>query len=183
GTALLWAHLSGERAIAASATALAKYEQTAHGLTLDPVADDDLARLVPLLDQARTLPRGNGEPSWLPPLLSQREKLGASAQTVYRHALQFALLPRLMWPPETQLRGNMNREDFLYEATRVYLMLGNAGPLDVPLVRAWMKLDWETAYPGLGYAPLRDSLTQHLDALLAEPLPQMQLDGALLSQV
>jgi type VI secretion system protein ImpL len=183
GTALLWAHLSGERAIAASATALAKYEQTAHGLTLDPVADDDLARLVPLLDQARTLPRGNGEPSWLPPLLSQREKLGASAQTVYRHALQFALLPRLMWRLETQLRGSLNREDFLYEATRVYLMLGNAGPLDVPLVRAWMKLDWETAYPGLGYTPLRDSLTQHLDALLAEPLPQMQLDGALLSQV
>ncbi len=60
-------------------------------------------------------------------------------------------------------------------------MLGNAGPLDASLVREWMKLDWETAYPGLGYAPLRDSLLQHLDALLAEPLPQMQLDGALVA--
>jgi type VI secretion system protein ImpL len=183
GAALLWTQLAGQRAIEASSAALARYEQTARGLTLDPVAGDDLTRLVPLLDQARALPRAGEEPSWLPPLLSQREKLAASAQTVYRHALQFALLPRLMWRLETQLRGNLDREDFLYEATRVYLMLGNAGPLDVPLVTAWMTLDWETAYPGLGYAPLRDSLAQHLSALLAEPLPQMQLDGALLSQV
>ena len=49
------------------------------------------------------------------------------------------------------------------------------------LVHEWMRLDWETAYPGVGYAPLRDSLLQHLDALLAEPLPQMQLDGALVA--
>ena len=102
-------------------------------------------------------------------------------RTVYRHALQWALLPRLMWRLETQLRGNLNRADFLYEATRVYLMLGNAGPLDASLVREWMRLDWQAAYPGLGYAPLRDSLLQHLDALLAEPLPQIQLDGALVT--
>ena len=49
------------------------------------------------------------------------------------------------------------------------------------LVREWMRLDWQTAYPGLGYAPLRESLLQHLDALLAEPLPQMQLDGELVT--
>lgn len=183
GTTLLWAQSTGRREIDASATALARYEQTARGLPLDPVADDDVARLVPLLDQARALPRGNDEPSWLPPLLSQREKLGASAQMVYRHALQFALLPRLMWRLEAQLRGNLNREDFLYEATRVYLMLGNVGPLDRSLVSAWMKLDWETVYPGPAYAPMRDSLLQHLDALLTEPLPQVQLDGALVTQV
>ena len=86
-----------------------------------------------------------------------------------------------MWRLETQLRGNLSRPDFLYEATRVYLMLGNAGPLDASLVREWMKLDWQTAYPGLGYAPLREALLQHLDALLAEPLPQMQLDGELVA--
>ncbi len=180
---LLWARSIGQHEIDASASALAHYEQTAQGLKLDPVADDDLARLVPLLDQARALPRGSDEPSWLPALLSQRETLGASAQMVYRHALQYALLPRLIWRLEAQLRGNLNSEDFLYEGTRVYLMLGNAGPLDASLVDAWMKLDWETAYPGLGYASLRDSLLRHLDALLAEPLPQVQLDGALVALV
>jgi type VI secretion system protein ImpL len=174
-------HSAVEREIDASSAALAQYEQTARGMALDPVADDDLARLASLLDQARALPRGADEPTWLPAALSQRDKLDASARAVYRHALDFALLPRLMWRLETQMRGNLNRADFLYEATRVYLMLGNAGPLDRSLVREWMRLDWQAAYPGLGYASLRDSLLQHLDALLAEPLPQMQLDGALVT--
>jgi type VI secretion system protein ImpL len=180
--AMLWyVRSTGQREIDAVTAALAGYEQTARGLKLDPVADDDLARLAPLLNGARSLPHGADEPSWLPAGLSQRDKLDASAHTVYRHALQWALLPRLMWRLETQLRGNLNRADFLYEATRIYLMLGNAGPLDASLVREWMKLDWQTAYPGLGYTALRDSLLQHLDALLAEPLPQMQLDGALVT--
>ncbi len=179
---VLWqVHSTGQREIDASAAALAQYEQTARGIPLDPVADDDLARLASLLDQARALPRGADEPPWLPAALSQHDKLDASARVVYRHALDFALLPRLMWRLETQMRGNLNRADFLYEATRVYLMLGDAGPLDRSLVREWMRLDWQTAYPGLGYASLRDSLLRHLDALLAEPLPQMQLDGALVA--
>ena len=183
-SAVLWqAHRAGQREIDAASMALAGYEQTAGGLPLDPVADDDLARLAPLLDQARTLPRGSSEPPWLPAGLSQHEKLDASARVVYRHALEWALLPRLMWRLETQLRGNLNRPDFLYEATRVYLMLGNAGPLDASLVREWMKLDWESAYPGLGYAPLREALLRHLGALLAEPLPQVQLDGELVTAV
>ena len=52
------------------------------------------------------------------------------SRAVYRHALEWALLPRLVWRLEAQMRGNLSRPDFLYEATRVYLMLGNAGPLD-----------------------------------------------------
>ncbi|MEJ0018250.1 MAG: type VI secretion system membrane subunit TssM [Acetobacteraceae bacterium] len=179
---VLWqARSSGQRQIDASEAALARYEQTAGGLQLDPVADDDLPRLVPLLDQARALPRGSDEPAWLPVLLSQRDKLDASARTVYRHALEWALLPRLVWRLESQLRGNLNNPDFLYEATRVYLMLGNAGPLDAPLVREWMTLDWQAAWPGLGFVPLRDGLLVHLDALLANPLPQVQLDGELVA--
>ncbi len=183
-SAMLWqVYRTGQREIDAATAALAGYEQTARSLPLDPVADDDLARLAPMLDQARALPHGGGEPSWLPAGLSQREKLDASARAMYRHALEWALLPRLTWRLETQLRGNLNRPDFLYEATRVYLMLGNAGPLDASLVREWMKLDWQAAYPGLGYAPLREALLRHLDALLAEPLPQMQLDGELVVAV
>ena len=182
--ATLWqARNAGQREIAALAAGLAGYEQTAQGLPLDPVDDDDLARLAPLLDQARALPRGGDEPGWLPAVLSQRAKLDASARTLYRHALEWALLPRLMWRLETQLRGNLGNPDFLYEAIRVYLMLGNAGPLDRALVREWMQLDWEAAYPGLGYAPLRTALRGHLDALLAEPLPQVQLDGELVAMV
>ena len=92
------------------------------------------------------------------------------------------MLPRLVWRLEAQLRGNLNRPDFLYEATRVYLMLGNAGPIDRALVREWMRLDWQSTFPGVVLAPVRDSLLRHLDALLAEPLPQISLDGELVAQ-
>ena len=76
--AVLWqVRSAGQREIDALTTALAGYEQTARSLPLDPVADDDLARLAPLLDQARALPHGGDEPSWLPAGLSQRDKLAA----------------------------------------------------------------------------------------------------------
>jgi type VI secretion system protein ImpL len=58
-------------------------------------------------------------------------------------------------------------------------MLGSAGPLDRDLVHAWMVLDWQRSYPGAPATPLRDDLAQHLDAMLAEPLPQISLDGGL----
>jgi type VI secretion system protein ImpL len=134
-----------------------------------------------LLDLARDLPKGGAEPAWLPAILSQQEKLAVSASAVYRHALEWALLPRLMYRLEAQLRSHLDNPDFLYEATRVYLMLGNAGPLDASLVREWMKLDWQASYPGVGFAPVRDSLSRHLDVLLAQPLSQVQLDGALVA--
>jgi type VI secretion system protein ImpL len=166
--------------------ALAAYDKTAEGLPLDPVADGDLPRIAPLLDAARSLPYGYDErravrAAWHLPGLSQQRQLAAGARAIYRHALERVLLPRLLWRLEAQMHGNMARPDFLYEATRVYLMLGNEGPLDRDLVEAWMRLDWESAYPGPAMAPLRDDLMQHLDALLEEPLPSYPLDGALVA--
>jgi type VI secretion system protein ImpL len=61
-------------------------------------------------------------------------------------------------------------------------MLGNAGPLDRDLVRAWMSLDWEATYPGAVMAPLRNDFAGHLDALLKDPLPSIPLDGALVEE-
>ena len=178
------ARSSGQRQIDAMAQALAGYEQTARSLPLDPVADADLPKLAPLLDQARALPHGvdsAGPGSGWSLGLSQDAKLEAGARSVYRHALERALLPRLIWRLEAQMRGKLNEPDFLYEATRVYLMLGSQGPLDRGLVHDWMMLDWQVAYPGPVFAPMREALLRHLDALLAEPLPAVQLDGDLVA--
>ncbi|MGL1231768.1 ImcF-related family protein, partial [Vibrio parahaemolyticus] len=74
--------------------------------------------------------------------LSQSAKLRSGAESVYRHVLGYALLPRLVWRLESQMRGYFTQPDFLYEATRVYLMLGGQGPLDPSLVKEWMTYDW-----------------------------------------
>jgi type VI secretion system protein ImpL len=44
-----------------------------------------------------------------------------------------------------------------------------------------MALDWQAASPGPAMAPTRQELSRHLDALLAEPLPKIPLDGALVA--
>ena len=186
--ALLWsARHSGANEIDNTAASLLAYEKTAAVLPLNPVADADLPRLSPLLDQARGLPHGvehvgDENAAWFSFGLSQDAKLGAAAQAVYRHALERALLPRLVWRLEAQMRGNLGRPEFLYEATRVYLMLGSQGPMDRELVHEWMTLDWAAAYPGPAAAPFRDSLARHLDALLAGSLPEILLDGELVAQ-
>jgi type VI secretion system protein ImpL len=188
GAALLWhSREVNQRQIEAMSAALATYQKTAQGLPLDPVTDADLPRILPLLDAARGLPHGydqgeEGGGAWLELGLSQRAKLGAGAREVYRHALERVLLPRLIWRLETQMRGSLDRPDFLYEATRVYLMLGAQGPLDRDLVRSWMSRDWEKAYPGPARAPLRRGLGRHLDALIADRLPAIPLDEALVAE-
>ncbi|MBP0491779.1 type VI secretion system membrane subunit TssM [Pararoseomonas indoligenes] len=174
----------GQAELDATAKALAEYETGAARLPLDPVADADLPRLLTLLDSARKLsqPEGMPEDGISAFGLSQRAKLEAGAEVVYRHALNHALLPRMIWRLEAQMRGNLTRPDFLYEASRVYLMLGNQGPLDRALVREWMAVDWRNTYPGAFNAPILASLREHLDRLLEGPLPLVALDGELVAQ-
>ena len=162
-------------------TALAAQAADAGRLVLDPVADADLPALLPLLDRARDMPfatvaqtSGAG--------LAQAGTLGEVGRTTYREALGHTLLPRLIRRLETQIGGTLDRPELCYEATRIYLMLGGAGPLDRSLVREWMRADWQTTFAGPAYAVARDRLALHLDALLAAPLPAMTLDGGLVER-
>ena len=183
---LLWlARSDNEKQIDELAAALTSYEQTAAGLPREPISDADMPRILPVLDQARALPHGyddrRAHSSWLQLGLSQHAKLAAGSEGIYRHALDRVVFPRLLWRLESQMHDNFGRPDFLYQATRVYLMLGRAGPLDRDLVRAWMLLDWQGRYPGAVMAPSREALARHLDVLLANPLPTVPLDDALVA--
>ncbi len=182
GCGLVW-HLRASAADGQKAlrTSLAAYAGEAGRRPLDPVGDADLLGLLPLLNQARGLPfagvdaaPGHG--------LGQDGALGAAARLAYRHVLDRALLPRLVRRLEGQLAAGLDRPEFAYEATRVYLMLGGAGPLDAGLVREWMRLDWAAALGGPGLAAARERLSAHLDALLADALPPVALDGALVER-
>lgn len=177
---MLWrAEAINRQAVAQAAVALSAYRAQLSGLPLDPVGDDDLPRVAPALDAVSMPPHDGG--FWHTGIagLSQGAKLRQVDRLVYRDALQQILLPRLVWRLEAQMRGRFGDPDFLYEATQVYLMLGGAGPLDRNLVRSWEALDWQARFPGALNASLRDRLARHLDALLAEPLPALILDGGL----
>ncbi len=178
--ALVGAEGSSRAAVARGEAALGAYRAQLSGLTLDPVADDDLPAVTPVLDAAAALPAGTAPVVALPGL-SQSAKLRQGAAQAYREALRTVLLPRLVWRLEARMRARPGDADFLYEATRVYLMLGGGGPLDPALVRDWEARDWAVRFPGALNAELRDHLAHHLAALLAEPLPPVTLDGALVA--
>lgn len=188
--ALVQAEGSSRAAVLRGEAALGAYRAQLGGLTLDPVADDDLPAVTPVLDSAAALPAGTAPllapPILAPPVLalpglSQSGKLRQGAAQAYREALRTVLLPRLVWRLEAQMRARPGEPDFLYEATRAYLMLGGGGPLDPALVRDWEARDWAVRFPGALNADLRDHLAHHLAALLAEPLPPVVLDGALVA--
>lgn len=181
--ALIQTNAVNADAIATTDAALKAYIASAQALPLDPVRDGDLPRILPVLDQARALPYGkenHPNPFQFFPGLSQTGKLAAGANEVYGNALKHILLPRLIFRLESQMRQNFNQPDFLYEATRVYLMLGSAGPLDRGTIKEWMLFDWQLSYPGPAGQPIRDGLAKHLAVLLDGRLPQVPIDGALI---
>ena len=180
--ALVQTRAVNNAAVMESETALAAYIAAAQALKLDPISESDLMPVGPVLDKARALPFGPDAPrpvtQWFPGL-SQTGKLAVGSKQVYLHALDHILLPRLIHRLEAQMRQNFNNPAFLYEATRIYLMLGSAGPLDRGSVKEWLHYDWEAAYPGAPAQPFRQHLERHLAAMLEEPLPPVPLDGTL----
>ena len=181
GGLLLFDYRAGQRQVAMAADGLAGYEQSAQGLPLDPVSDGDLRPMLALLDAAQAL--GGILPDAPSDVgMGQAGKLEAGARAVYRDGLIYGLLPRLVWRLETQMRGSLGRPAELYAQTRIYLMLGGAGPLNAAQVHDWMVRDWEQTYGGPDDDALRTALVGHLDRLLAEPLPPITLDGALVAQ-
>jgi type VI secretion system protein ImpL len=180
GAGGLWAErASSQIAVERAEQMLAERQKLAVGLPLNPVSDADFARIVPWLDAASQPP----EPAGRDPVgLAQDGKLAAMHANYYRHALEFALFPRLVWRAETRLRGALSDPDSLYDATRVYLMLGGAGPLDPGSLKDWFVRDWAAAYPSTDQMALRAALGRHLDALVREPLPTIALDGPLVAQ-
>ena len=77
----------------------------------------------------------------------------------------------------------MNNGELLYEALKIYLILGLQGPMDERLVKDWMEIDWSLAYPGDAREELRADLSGHLAALLDQPMQQIALNGPLVEQV
>ncbi|HEX7389986.1 MAG TPA: type VI secretion system membrane subunit TssM [Acidiphilium sp.] len=179
--ALFVSHGNNSAAIARAKQGLAQEQKIAAALKLDPVTTANLPTILPMLDRARALAEARPVDGFAGFGLNQAEPVHAATRAVYRRTLGFALLPRLVLQLEAEMRGGLDRPDYLYQATRVYLMLGNQGPLDAPLVEAWMKLDWQRLYPGLANADLRTSLMAHLRTLLAHPLPDVPLDGGLIA--
>ena len=190
GTTALWvrSYLGNQDLLAQAAQKVTDYQQAEGQIPPSPIGDSDLPSVVPALNILRSMP-GNpalGDIDPDPTLtygLYQGDVVGTQANQAYRASLNMHFLPRLLLRLEEQMQGNMNNPDVLYEALKIYLMLGQQGPMNSDLIKEWMKLDWTVSYQGTQRDALRADLTSHLDALLSQPMEAISLNGPLVEQI
>ncbi|MGH7074895.1 MAG: type VI secretion system membrane subunit TssM [Stellaceae bacterium] len=163
------------------------YRKLVAPFTAGTVDDANVRATVPVLTDLRDFPvgyadRDKGEPLLLDFGLYQGAKLGAEAQVAYDDALNKIFLPRLLIRLGHHIDTHLTRLDVVEEDLRVYLMLGGEGPMNTGEIRSWMVRDWAKTYPGSADQGLRQSLVDHLDAMLAQPLQQIALDGRVIGE-
>ena len=190
GISALWvrSYLGNADLIATASQQINAYREAESQIPGSPIQDSDLPGVVPALNILRDMPANPAVTDPNPPReltygLYQGKILGNGAAQTYRAALNQHLLPRLLLRLEDQMQANMNNPDFLYESLKIYLMLGQQGPMNQDLVREWMDLDWSVAFEGAGREGLRSDLAGHLDALLSAPMDKIALNGPLVEQI
>ncbi|MEM6939698.1 MAG: type VI secretion system membrane subunit TssM [Pseudomonadota bacterium] len=190
GTGALFtrSYLGNQDLIAQAATYVDSYQSLSSNLPASPIGDTDLVPVVAALNVLRDMPTNptldDPEPERrLTYGLYQGEVIGTQAAQTYRAALNQRFLPRLLLRLEEQITANVNNPDLLYEALKIYLMLGLEGPMNTDLIKEWMAIDWSVSFSGPSRIALREDLTMHLEALLSQPMEKIALNGPLVEQV
>jgi type VI secretion system protein ImpL len=199
-TLILWAvSFSANRGLQGKALAAAtnaKGEVQSEGVDLVEVkaSDPDLEQTLAVLRALRNIPGGYQD------IVDHHKPLTATfglyqgdqareAEQAYLQGLQRILLPRILLRLEAYMQEHKSDPLALYEALKVYLLLGGQGPWDAGAVKSLVESDWATnVYPGEDHKPVRDELDRHLDALLKNGQPsdvwpqrQTPLDGGLIT--
>lgn len=181
-------YLGNQDLIEQASTYVDSYQQVSATLPGSPIGDTDLPPVIDALNILRDMPTnpalGDPDPERrLTYGLYQGEVIGTQAAQTYRSALNQRFLPRLLLRLEEQIAANVNNPDLLYEALKIYLMLGLEGPMNTDLVKEWMAIDWSVSFAGPSRAGLRDDLTFHLNALMSQPMEKIALNGPLVERV
>lgn len=190
GLSALWgrSYLGNAGMLTAAAKDVEDFRTLAAQIPASPIEDSDLPGVVPALNVLRDMPANPALSDPDPDRsltygLYQGKVLGNQAAQTYSAALNQHLLPRLLLRLEDQMQANLNNTEFLYEALKIYLMLGQQGPMNQDLVSEWMGLDWSVAFAGPGREVIRNDLGDHLEALLSRPMDDIALNGPLVEQI
>ena len=176
GVLALWwmSYRANEAVIAATARGVADYSAAAGPLIKqNSVTDPSLLPVYELIGSLPNLPVGYARRHDPTPVgqtfgLSQRSRLQDASDQMYQQALERLMRPRLILSLEQQIQKNIDNPTFVYEALKVYLMLGGKAPsVDKDLILSWFTRDWEErTFPGAPYAQGRALLRAHLQAML-----------------
>ena len=197
GSGALWArsYFGNQDLMATVAQQVTDYQAAAAIIPGDPVADGDVAITIPALNILRSMPvnpiPASVDPAAASPFspeykltwgLYQGGSMANQTGQSYRASLNTIFLPRLLLRLEDQISSNINNPAILYDALKVYLMLGLQGPMDTDQIKEWMTADWEVTYPGTENDLMRADMAFHLKSLLSQPMQEIALNGPLVDQ-
>lgn len=190
GIGMLWgrSYLGNSDLLAQAAQDVDSYRVAAGQIPPSPIEDSDLPSVVPALNILRDMPANPAITNPRPERkltygLYQGKVVGNQAAQTYRASLNQNFLPRILLRLEDQMQANLNNPDFLYEALKIYLMLGQQGPMDQNLVSDWMNLDWSGSFAGPSREILREDLSTHLQGLLSHRMDDIALNGPMVEQI
>ena len=188
-----WVSYSGNTALIASTNRAVDSYAAAAGplLKQNTVNDPDLRPVYEQVGALLNLPAGYATRNEGAPVshrfgLNQQPRVLEASEATYQQALERLMRPRLVLRLERQIQKNVTDPSFVYEALKVYLMLGGKAPsTDKNLIVDWFARDWEEQYPGAPYKQGRDLLRDHLVAMLdldQGAAPKVSLNGPLVEQ-
>ena len=156
------------------------------------INDPDVRPVYELIGGLPPLPYGYDNRDKATPLkdtfgLSERGRVQDASIDAYQTALERLMRPRLILSLEQQITKNINDPNYVYEALKVYLMLGHKAPaIDKALILDWFGHEWsERVFPGAPYAQGRALLRAHLKAMLdmdTSETVKVSLNGPLVAQ-
>ncbi|WP_128293149.1 type VI secretion system membrane subunit TssM [Afifella aestuarii] len=159
------------------------YQDAVKGIPVRDVDDADFLRILPALNNLSAIADSFERPGVWPASfgLDQRPKIESRRRAAYQRALNALLLPRLL----VQLQTTMRESDdpaALFEALKLYGMLGGLGDLDPDYVVSQSKQLFSELYPEEGRAGVREALVAHTGAMATGTLPPLTLDNRLIAE-
>jgi type VI secretion system protein ImpL len=133
---------------------------------------ESLLAVLPLLNEARTLPAGYTALAEPVPLnmrfgLYQGGRLAENLTVpAYRRLLENAFLSREMIRIENVLKESLNSPEDAYWALKAYLMLADDERLDPTYLKQWVTTEWRKNFGRSLSREQHEQLATHLDALL-----------------
>lgn len=172
------------------------FRKSVAALPAGAISDGSLDAVLPVLDKGRAFAFAQtAAPSWQDPGFSfglgQKSSVRPQVNAAYVNVLNRQFLPRLLVRLEDQLRTalstgtqNAQSQEQIYDALRIYLMLGRApgAPLKTDDIMGTLLQEWDQVYPGSEFDGTRASLRNHLQTLLTSPMTPPKLDRDLIKQ-
>ncbi|MDX2164321.1 MAG: type VI secretion system membrane subunit TssM, partial [Gammaproteobacteria bacterium] len=177
---LFWSHQyeNQKQYLTQASHALSSYRLLNLAYNPHPV---DLTTLVPSLN-ALNLAQNSAQQAHLPWLLRlqlhHKKSIGGLTHSLYQTELQTKLIPAVRDTLVSQMQSNNTTDSAqLYSLFRTYLMLGDPAQANKQALTLWFSRDWQNP------ATRNPQFMGHLDAALQNPLPPLQNNPALITQM